>query len=180
MEKIQIQTQVTALIEEVLTAATLKSGQLFVLGCSTSEVTGGIIGKHSSKEVGEWIIEAVLAVLKPKGIFLAVQGCEHLNRALVVEEEYAEAHELSIVSVIPQLHAGGACSVAAFEQFTHPVEVEHVIAKAGVDIGDTAIGMQVKHVQVPYRPQVKTIGAAHVTALTSRPKYIGGPRAHYA
>ncbi|WP_297079849.1 TIGR01440 family protein [uncultured Enterococcus sp.] len=180
MDKLEVTKNVTTLVEEVLQAGSLTAGNLFVLGCSTSEVTGGVIGKHSSKEVGEWIIEAILAVLKPKGIFLAVQGCEHLNRALVVEEEYAEAHELSIVSVVPQLHAGGACSVAAFEQFTHPVEVEHVVAKAGIDIGDTAIGMHVKHVQVPFRPSIKTIGSAHVTALTSRPKYIGGPRAHYA
>lgn len=175
-----IQTDVKTVVSEILAAGDLKKGDAFVLGCSTSEVTGGVIGKQSSKEVGEEIVAACLEVLAPKGIFLAVQGCEHLNRALVVEAAYAEAHDLSVVSVVPQLHAGGACSVAAFEQFSAPVEVEHIVAKAGVDIGDTAIGMQIKHVQVPFRPSIRTIGAAHVTALTSRPKYIGGPRAHYA
>ncbi len=87
--------------------------------------------------------------------------------------------KFEIVSVIPALHAGGACSVAAFEQFNDPVEVEHVIGQAGIDIGDTSIGMHIKHVQVPVRPRLKTLGQAHVTALRSRPKYIGGPRANY-
>ncbi|EAC9500649.1 TIGR01440 family protein, partial [Listeria monocytogenes] len=115
-----------------------------------------------------------------KNIHLAVQGCEHLNRALAVERKTAQLYHLEEVAVVPQLHAGGACSVAAFQLFDEPIEVEHIVAKAGIDIGDTAIGMHVKHVQIPIRPSIKTLGAAHVTALGSRPKYIGGPRAHYA
>lgn len=175
----KIRQDVSTVVQEILTQGKLKKGDIFVLGCSTSEVMGGHIGKNSSQEVGEWIVATLKQLLDEKGIFLAVQGCEHLNRALVVEAELAEAKDLEIVAVRPQLHAGGACSVAAFKLFDSPVEVEHIVAKAGVDIGDTAIGMHVKHVQVPFRPSIKEIGAAHVTALTSRPKYIGGPRAIY-
>ncbi len=135
--------------------------------------------KNSSAEVGQWIIRTLKELLDPKEIALAVQGCEHLNRALVVERTVAEAKNFEIVSVVPALHAGGACSVAAFDQFNDPVEVEHVVGQAGIDIGDTSIGMHIKHVQVPVRPRLKTLGQAHVTALRSRPKYIGGPRANY-
>ncbi|TKN19669.1 TIGR01440 family protein [Enterococcus sp. VV15] len=175
----QLKKQLTEMVNDVLTEANLKAGDLFVLGCSTSEVVGGHIGKNSSAEVGQWIIQTLKEILDPLNISLAVQGCEHLNRALVVERAVAENKQFEIVSVKPALHAGGACSVAAFEQFSNPVEVEHVVAQAGIDIGDTAIGMHVKHVQVPVRPRNNTLGAAHVTALRSRPKFIGGPRAVY-
>ena len=175
----ELKDQLTEIVNDVLAEAHLKKGDLFVLGCSTSEVVGGHIGKNSSAEVGQWIIRTLKELLDPKEIVLAVQGCEHLNRALVVERTVAEAKNFEIVSVIPALHAGGACSVAAFEQFNDPVEVEHVIGQAGIDIGDTSIGMHIKHVQVPVRPRLKTLGQAHVTALRSRPKYIGGPRANY-
>lgn len=179
MEKAELQRDLTTIVNDVLEQANLKKGDVFVLGCSTSEVVGGHIGKNSSAEVGSWIIETLKQILDEKGIYLAIQGCEHLNRALVVERELADKKGWEIVSVVPALHAGGACSVAAFEQFADPVEVEHVVAQAGVDIGDTSIGMHVKHVQVPVRPSLKELGSAHVTALRSRPKYIGGPRAQY-
>ena len=172
----ELKDQLTEIVNDILAEAHLKKGDLFVLGCSTSEVVGGHIGKNSSAEVGQWIIRTLKELLDPKEIALAVQGCEHLNRALVVERTVAEA---KIVSVVPALHAGGACSVAAFDQFNDPVEVEHVVGQAGIDIGDTSIGMHIKHVQVPVRPRLKTLGQAHVTALRSRPKYIGGPRANY-
>lgn len=175
----ELKVQLTEIVNDVLAEAHLKKGDLFVLGCSTSEVVGGHIGKNSSAEVGQWIIRTLKELLDPKEIALAVQGCEHLNRALVVERTVAETKKFEIVSVIPALHAGGACSVAAFEQFNDPVEVEHVIGQAGIDIGDTSIGMHIKHVQVPIRPRLKTLGQAHVTALRSRSKYIGGPRANY-
>lgn len=179
MEKETLQKELTVIVNDVLKAAKLKKGNVFVLGCTTSEIVGGQIGENSSQEVGQWVIETMKSILDPLGIYLGVQGCEHINRALVVERELADAKGLEIVSVKPALHAGGACSVAAFEQFTDPVEVEHILAQAGVDIGDTSIGMHVKHVQVPVRPSVKELGGAHVTALRSRPKYIGGPRAMY-
>ena len=133
----ELKVQLTEIVNDVLAEAHLKKGDLFVLGCSTSEVVGGHIGKNSSAEVGQWIIRTLKELLDPKEIVLAVQGCEHLNRALVVERTVAEAKNFEIVSVIPALHAGGACSVAAFEQFNDPVEVEHVIGRAGIDIGDT-------------------------------------------
>lgn len=175
----ELKDQLTEIVNDILAEAHLKKGDLFVLGCSTSEVVGGHIGKNSSAEVGQWIIRTLKELLDPKEIALAVQGCEHLNRALVVERTVAEAKNFEIVSVVPALHAGGACSVAAFVQFNDPVEVEHVVGQAGIDIGDTSIGMHIKHVQVPVRPRLKTLGQAHVTALRSRPKYIGGPRANY-
>lgn len=175
----ELKDQLTEIVNDILAEAHLKKGDLFVLGCSTSEVVGGHIGKNSSAEVGQWIIRTLKELLDPKEIALAVQGCEHLNRALVVERTVAEAKNFEIVSVVPALHAGGACSVAAFDQFNDPVEVEHVVGQAGIDIGDTSIGMHIKHVQVPVRPRLKTLGQAHVTALRSRPKYIGVPRANY-
>ncbi|WP_165006972.1 MULTISPECIES: TIGR01440 family protein [unclassified Enterococcus] len=174
-----LREQVTEMMQDILHEANLKAGDLFVLGCSTSEIAGGHIGKNSSAKIGQWMIRVLKDILDPQHIHLAVQGCEHLNRALVVERTVAEHRDFEIVSVRPALHAGGACSVAAFDQFEDPVEVEHVVAQAGIDIGDTAIGMHVKHVQVPVRPRSNTLGGAHVTALRSRPKYIGGPRAEY-
>lgn len=179
MEKESIQQQLKTITNDVLDAANLRAGDTFVLGCTTSEIVGGTIGKNSSKEVGQWVIEALKEVLDPKEIYLAVQGCEHINRAVVVERALADRKDWEIVSVKPALHAGGSCSVAAFEQFKDPVEVEHIVAQAGIDIGDTSIGMHVKYVQVPVRPSIKELGGAHVTALRSRPKYIGGPRATY-
>ena len=173
----ELKDQLTEIVNDILAEAHLKKGDLFVLGCSTSEVVGGHIGKNSSAEVGQWIIRTLKELLDPKEIALAVQGCEHLNRALVVERTVAEAKNFEIVSVVPALHAGGACSVAAFDQFNDPVEVEHVVGQAGIDIGDTSIGMHIKHVQVPVRPRLKTLGQAHVTSLPSRPTYFGGPRA---
>ncbi|MEO1770624.1 TIGR01440 family protein [Candidatus Enterococcus ferrettii] len=179
MEKKELKESLTTIVHEILNESDLKSGNVFVLGCTTSEIVGGMIGKKSSKEVGEWVIETLKEILDLRGIYLAVQGCEHINRALVVEREIAEKKDWEIVNVRPVLHAGGSCSVAAFEQFTDPVEVEHVVAQAGIDIGDTSIGMHIKHVQVPVRPSIKELGGAHVTALRSRAKYIGGPRANY-
>ncbi|MGK0551982.1 TIGR01440 family protein [Enterococcus faecalis] len=176
----KIKEQVTTIAEEVIANGNVHKGDIFVLGCTTSEVVGGTIGKNSSVEVGQWIVSALKETLDSHGIFLAVQGCEHINRALAMERSVAQAKGFEIVSVVPQLHAGGSCSVAAFQLFEDPVEVEHITAQAGFDIGDTSIGMHVKHVQVPLRPSIKAIGAAHVTALYARPKYIGGPRAHYA
>ena len=69
--------------------------------------------------------------------------------------------------------------MAAFKFMQDPVEVEFIKAHAGLDIGDTAIGIHVKHVQVTIRPVLREIGHVHVTALASRPKLIGGARAQY-
>lgn len=166
-------------LQELLDQADLRPGDLFVLGLSTSEVQGQKIGEDSSIEIGRAIIQTVLAILKPLGVHLAVQGCQHINRALAIEKTVAEQRGYEIVMVYPQIHAGGAGQIAAFENFASPVEVEHIHADAGMDIGDTSIGMHVKFVQVPVRTSVTEIGQAHTTYLRSRPKYIGGPRAKY-
>ena len=179
MDKSRIKTETQQVIEDVLEKAGLREGSLFVLGLSSSEVLGGHIGKESSQDIGEIIVKTILDILEEKGIHLAVQGCEHVNRALVVERQVAEQFGLEIVSVLPTLHAGGSGQLAAFKFMKNPVEVEFIKAHAGLDIGDTAIGMHVKHVQVPIRPVLREIGHAHVTALASRPKLIGGARAQY-
>lgn len=174
-----IQAQVREAINELLERADLKAGDVLVVGTSTSEIMGEHIGKSSNKEVGHVVISTILEILNAKHIFLAQQACEHLNRSLLVEAELAEKLGLEIVNVKPSLDAGGAACVAAYQLAKAPVMVERIIAKAGLDIGDTLIGMHIKHVQVPLRLKVKTIGQAHVTAAFSRPKYIGGPRANY-
>ena len=175
----KIKEQTINVISELIKEADLKENDILVLGGSTSEIGGGSIGKDSSLEIGNAVIKEVLNITSKENINLAVQGCEHLNRALVIEREVAEKNNFEIVSVILALHAGGAMSVAAFSQMKDPVIIEHVIAKAGVDIGDTEIGMHVKFVQVPLRLSQKYIGEARVTALKSRPKLIGGVRAIY-
>ena len=179
MNQEHLQKEVEEILEDVLAKASLQEGALFVLGLSSSEVIGGHIGKASSQEIGELIVKRILEILSAKGIHLAVQGCEHVNRALVVEREVAIKHNLEIVSVLPTLHAGGSGQLAAFRYMKDPVEVEFIKADAGLDVGDTAIGMHIKHVQVPIRPVLRSIGQAHVTALASRPKLIGGARAQY-
>ena len=179
MKEKDIQRATSQIVEDVLEKAGLPEGSLFVLGLSSSEVLGGHIGKESSQEIGEIIVKTILDILEEKGIHLAVQGCEHVNRALVVERQVAEQFGLEIVSVLPTLHAGGSGQLAAFKFMQDPVEVEFIKAHTGLDIGDTAIGMHVKHVQVPIRPVLREIGHAYVTALASRPKLIGGARAQY-
>lgn len=175
----EIAQQVKTGLTEALSKGKFKRGDLFVVGLSTSEVEGQEIGKDPNIEIGRVIIKNIISVLRPLGIHLAVQGCQHLNRALVVERSVAQQLGLEEVTVFPQLHAGGAGQIAAFENFEDPIEVEHVQAKGGMDIGDTAIGMQVKFVQIPIRTSVSEIGHAHTTYLSSRPKLIGGPMAKY-
>ena len=179
MDLDKIKEDTKRIAADVLDKAGLRPGDIFVLGLSSSEVVGGHIGQDSSREVGQVIVKTLLDILEPQGIYLAVQGCEHLNRALVVERELAEKKDLEIVNVLPTLHAGGSGQLAAFDYLADPIEVEFIQAQAGLDIGDTAIGMHIKHVQVPIRPQLRSLGFAHVTALASRPKLIGGARAAY-
>lgn len=177
LQKLREQTQ--TILADVLEKSALSAGDIFVLGLSSSEVIGGHIGKNSSQEVGEVIVKTILDMLSERGLYLAVQGCEHVNRALVVERELAQKRNLEIVNVLPTLHAGGSGQLAAFKYMNDPVEVEFITAQAGLDIGDTAIGMHIKHVQIPVRPILRELGGAHVTALASRPKLIGGARAAY-
>lgn len=174
-----IKNQAQSVVREIVSEASLKSGDILVLGGSSSETIGKSIGKKSSLDIGEAIVETFLNELSNKDIYLAVQGCEHINRSLVLERNYAEKKDLEIVSVVPALNAGGAFSVSAYKNMKDPVVVEHIVAKAGVDIGDTEIGMHVKFVQVPVRFTQEKIGEARVTGLKSRPKLIGGQRAQY-
>ncbi|BAP85895.1 hypothetical protein LOOC260_113590 [Paucilactobacillus hokkaidonensis JCM 18461] len=166
-------------VNEFLDAAKFAPDALIVLGSSTSEVQGKVIGEHSSIEIGRMVIGVVLQAIKDRQLHLAVQGCEHLNRALLMERAEADKRGFEQVSVVPALHAGGATQVAAYDQFKDPVEVEHIVAAGGIDLGDTSIGMHVKFVQIPVRTSVKEVGDAHITYLKSRPKLIGGPRALY-
>lgn len=176
-----VQEDIQQLVEEVkgLYGEKVKAQEIFVLGCSTSEIAGGRIGKASQPEYGEWVVKSLLEMTKEMDLYLAVQGCEHINRALVIEREAAELHHLEIVSVVPALHAGGGASVAAYKLFKDPVVVESLVATSGLDIGDTHIAMHVKHVQIPVRFQQNIVGQARVNGLTSRPKLIGGARAQY-
>ena len=166
-------------LEELFDLSGLKAGDLLVVGCSSSEICGGVIGHASSPETGKVVADEILAFCRERGVYLAAQCCEHLNRALIVEAAAAEKFGYEEVCVIPQPKAGGSFATAVYQAMEHPVAVEHIRAKAGLDIGGTMIGMHLKEVAVPLRLQVKTIGAASVAAARTRPKLIGGIRAHY-
>lgn len=177
MENIISQTRLA--LQELIEKAELKAGDLLVIGCSSSEIVGSEIGHGSSLEAAEAVFEGVYGVLQEKGIYLAAQCCEHLNRAIIVEREYAEKHCLEIVNVVPQPKAGGSFATTCYKNFVSPVAVEFVRADAGMDIGLTLIGMHLKHVAVPVRLSINKIGCANVTFARTRPKCIGGVRAVY-
>ena len=175
----QIKTDTENAVKELIEKSNIKKGSLVVVGCSSSEILGAHIGKGSSPETGVVVAEAILKVLDENGIYLAAQCCEHLNRALVIEKEAAEKYMLEEVCVRPVPKAGGSFATAVYDRMNNPVVVEHVKAHAGMDIGCTLIGMHLKDVAVPLRLSVKKIGDALVTAAYTRPKLIGGIRAHY-
>lgn len=164
---------------ELIEVARLKEGDLLVVGCSSSEILGQKIGTHSAEEVGEAVYCAIHSVCKEKGIALAAQCCEHLNRALVLEERVAKARGYEIVNAQPFPKAGGSFATAAWKALEQPVTVEHIKAEAGMDIGGTLIGMHLKEVAVPVRLSLAHVGAALLLAARTRPKFIGGERAHY-
>ena len=175
--KNELYNQATALMEEFCEKAKLKPGDIMVIGCSTSEIIGSKIGTNSSPETAETVFEAIYSYAKERGIRLAVQCCEHLNRAIVTERKavpFAEA-----VNVVPQPKAGGSFATQAYAHFENPVVVEEIKADAGIDIGSTLIGMHLKKVAVPVRLENKMIGEALVVAARTRPKFIGGARAVY-
>jgi len=162
---------------ELLTKAGLREGAILVVGCSTSEILGDRIGSHSDPEAAEAVFEGIREALREKGVYLAAQCCEHLNRAVVVERAAVPGCE--IVNVVPQPKAGGSFATAAYRGFEDPVVLEEIRADAGLDIGDTLIGMHLKRVAVPVRLSLTEIGMAHITAARTRPKFIGGARAVY-
>lgn len=182
MELQELRNAAAAAAKEVLDEARLGPGDLFVVGCSTSEVLGEHIGTHTNTDVAGALYDGIRSVLDPAGILLAAQCCEHLNRALVVEAETAKAYRLEQVNAIPQPdHAGGAFGTVAYERMEAPVVVESLEAQAsaGMDIGRTLIGMHIKPVVVPLRISVDRIGEAVLVCARRRPKYVGGERALY-
>ncbi len=175
----EITVQAVLATTELLDAAKLEAGDLFVVGCSSSEVLGGRIGKASSLEAAQAVFAGIYPILKERGIFLAAQCCEHLNRALIIERSCAERYGYEPVSVRPQPKAGGSFATAAWETFDHPTAVEHIRAHAGLDIGGTLIGMHLRDVAVPVRLSLDHIGQAILLCARTRPKFIGGSRAVY-
>lgn len=165
--------------EQLLEQARLTRGSLVVVGCSSSEIGAEKIGTHSSGEIGQAVFLGIWGVLKEHGLYLAAQCCEHLNRALIVEREAAEKYGLEEVNVIPWLKGGGSFATAAYQGLADPVAVERVQAAAGIDIGDTLIGMHLRRVAVPVRTAQKNVGAARVVCARTRPKFVGGERARY-
>lgn len=174
-----IQKQILTVFTELEQKAGLKSGSIIVLGFSTSEVCGAVIGTDSQLDCAKALYESFYPYLKSRGIFLAAQCCEHLGRALVVEREYAQAHNLDPVNAVPQPKAGGSSAATAYKTFDDPVLVEHIRADAGVDIGGTLIGMHLKEVAVPVRLSLSKVGFANIICARTRPKFIGGERAVY-
>lgn len=164
---------------ELLEVANLEEGDILVVGCSSSEVASHQIGSFSSKDIGAAIFNTIYEITNERGLYLATQCCEHLNRALIVEKECAKSYNLPIVNVVPQLKAGGSFSTAAYAGFKNAVAVENIQAHAGIDIGDTLIGMHLRPVAVPVRTEQKAIGNAHIVCARTRYKYIGGERAAY-
>lgn len=177
IDEIKKDTQI--IIDEIISKTNLEEGDLFVIGCSSSEVVGGNIGKNSSIEAAEAIYEVIAPVLEKNKIELAVQCCEHLNRALVIEKEVALKRGYEIVRAIPQIHAGGSFATTAYKNMKNPVLVEEIKAEAGLDIGDTLIGMHLKRVAVPLRLSINKLYKANIVCAYTRPKLIGGERAKY-
>jgi uncharacterized protein (TIGR01440 family) len=166
-------------VRELAAAGKLRAGQLLVVGTSTSEVIGRRIGTSGSGDAARAIFEGIEAVRRDVGFYPLFQCCEHLNRALVTTREAAERYGLAEVSAVPIPGAGGAMAAFAYRNLPDACLVESVQAHAGIDIGDTLIGMHLRPVAVPVRPSVRTIGEAHVTMAFTRPKLIGGARAVY-
>lgn len=164
---------------ELLDAAKLRKESIVVIGCSSSEIAGKRIGSSSSMDCAQAVFDALMPIAKEKGIYLAFQCCEHLNRALVVERACADRWNLEEVNAVPWAHGGGAMGTTAYSRFAEPVLVAHVKASAGIDIGGTLIGMHLKEVAVPVRVSVDHIGNAILLLARTRPRFVGGERARY-
>ncbi len=175
----KIKNEAKTAIKELLDVANLKKGDIFVIGCSTSEIIGDKIGTNSAYEIAEAIFEEIYPIITGRGIYIAAQCCEHLNRALVIEQEAAEKYLYEPVCVVPQPKAGGSFATTTYRHLKAPVAVEHIKAAAGIDIGGTLIGMHLKDVAVPVRLSLNKIGYASFLCARTRPKYIGGSRAKY-
>lgn len=180
MNKQEIQNQIRIALETVYTNGKMEQGDQMVVGCSTSEIAGGRIGKASVPELGEWVAEAVIGYCGEKGIVPVFQCCEHLNRSLVMEKEEAIRRGYTRVSAIPQPKAGGSVPAAAWKTLKEPALVMQVQAEGGIDIGDTLIGMHLRPVAVPVRSdEVEKVGYANLVMAYTRLPYVGGSRAVY-
>lgn len=175
----EIKAQTRAVFEELAETAGLEEGNILVTGCSSSEVASHKIGSYSSAEIGEAIFDVLYQACRERKIYLAAQCCEHLNRALIIEKKAAKEYRLPMVNVVPKLKAGGSFATAAYAGMEDPVAVEELKAHAGIDIGDTLIGMHLRPVAVPVRTKTSQIGDAHVVCARTRLKFIGGERASY-
>ena len=168
--------------EQLLKQARLQRGEILVVGCSSSEVLGRHIGSGSSPEAAQAVLAGIWPLVRERGLFLAAQCCEHLNRALIVEEECARRYQLTQVNAIPQPKAGGSFATAAWQSMERPVAVEtlRAAARAGMDIGGTLIGMHIEPVVVPvHLDNIRQVGEATLICARHRPKYVGGARAVY-
>ena len=177
--KEQIYNQAKQAVDEVIKASKLNAGDILVVGCSSSEIIGETIGQASSIDAAQAVFAGIYDALKAHGIYLAAQCCEHLNRAIIIEKELARRERMEIVNVVPQPKAGGSFATTAYKTFASPVAVEHIKADAGMDIGDTLIGMHLRDVAVPLRISTDKIGEAHLVCARTRAKFIGGERAVY-
>jgi len=175
----EIKEQTKNAVRELIVEAKLREGQILVVGCSTSEIVGSSIGTDSVPEVATEVFGVIMSETSKRGIYVAAQCCEHLNRAIIIENELAQILGVDTVNVIPQPKAGGSFATAAYKAFESPSAVEHIKADAGLDIGQTLIGMHLKDVAVPLRLGTKQIGNAILTAARTREKFIGGCRAVY-
>ncbi len=175
----QIKKDLRLILEDMIELSNFKAENAIVIGCSTSEIAGENIGKSSRPELARTIFPIIKSKLYEENLNLAFQCCEHLNRALVTDKKIAENRNLPVVTVIPHKNAGGALAAEAYNQLENPVVVEKIKAEGGIDIGDTFIGMHLREVAVPIRSRLNYLGEAHVTLAKTRPKLIGGKRAHY-
>lgn len=175
----EIRQQVESALRELISLAKLEDGDIVVIGCSSSEVNSAKIGTASSEETGKIIFKTAQKILRENQLHLAAQCCEHLNRALVIEKSVAKEYRYPVVNAVPHLHAGGSFATAAYHGMENAVLVESIEAKAGLDIGQTFIGMHMIPVVVPVRLSTKNIGGAILSAARVRPKSIGGERALY-
>ncbi|RED84102.1 TIGR01440 family protein [Cohnella phaseoli] len=178
-ESRSIADQAEMLMDELVRMGKLRPGQIVVLGVSTSEVRGQRIGTFGAEEVASLIHEGVERVRARVGVHVVWQCCEHLNRALVAERRLAEAQGWTEVAAVPVPKAGGSMAAYAYRRLEEPCLVEAVQAHAGIDIGETLIGMHLRPVAVPLRPSIREVGHARVNMAATRPKLIGGARAVY-
>jgi uncharacterized protein (TIGR01440 family) len=175
-----IPDQVELLVDELVKVSGLSPRQIMVFGVSTSEVQGQRIGTSGAETVAEQIYTGAERVRQRIGFHIVWQCCEHLNRALVTERSVAEAQGWSEVSAVPVPKAGGSMASFAYRQMKEPCLVETVQVQAGIDIGETMIGMHLRPVAVPLRPSIRSIGEARVNMAMTRPRLIGGSRAVYS